>query len=399
MSPKQTKGTKQWERDPIRNLAFFVVRIINQCRHLFCEQRPAAQQCGLEWSNYEFFLELTKSFIQQRASGHAKSIAWKTTPSNQLRYFTSAKTVMMTISQDGTLTTYSEAAVIQPSKEALDAHEKAQSEWHYIPKGIAEQWKLVTQNKPTFFEQELFQRGRSMSAHIFIAARLILARWITKSRETGVHETITASDIGEILRYNLTESVQFSYLFEKKENAADCVKKTEEKLYLQAVVKAGGFADVTSVRQVGKWAKNIAALYVRNERKGKSPRNATPSQCGELWSALLRAYNFAHWKQFMADPSCDKLPADAIIGNTLYEAKKLLVTAAMEVTSDRRRQQCITLLKENIPISTTYFRRLVQLRANYFIGTITRIEGDNKVKEVKDQLLKLHQKVLEDHSP
>ena len=47
----------------------------------------------------------------------------------------------------------------------------------------------------------------------------------------------------------------------------------------------------------------------------------------------------------------------------------------------------MALLKENIPISTAYFRRLIQLRARYCIDALTFVKDNEEIQEVKAVLV------------
>ena len=279
---------------------------------------------GTAWTFEEFFTEFTKVFIEQRSSGHSRAIAWKTLPGNQFRCYNLARKIMINVEQDGTLSTFLQIDEVAPNLPALREREQLRNEWHYIPEVLTKQWKDAVKVKKSFFSLELYNEGKSIGAHLFIVAKILVAHWICKSIESGEHETLTSADHNEILHFQMTETVKLSYLWENKANALDCIKKVDAKLFLPAIVKAGGFTDVNSVRGVGRKAESIADQYIEDYRSGKCPANAKPCQCGELWAAILPAYNFEHWKAFMNDATCDLLPTDAICPDSLEDEKQML---------------------------------------------------------------------------
>ena len=305
---------------------------------------------------------------------------------------------MINVEQDGTLSTFLQIDEVAPNLPALRERERLRNEWHYIPEVLTKQWKDAVKVKKSFFSLELYNEGISIGAHLFIVAKILVAHWICKSIESGEHETLTSADHNEILHFQMTETVKLSYLWEHKANALDCIKKVDAKLFLPAIVKAGGFTDVNSVRGVGRKAESIADQYIKDYRSGKCPANAKPCQCGELWAAIMPAYNFEHWKAFMNDATCDLLPTEAICADSLEDEKQMLVAAAMTEERGRRQRECMALLKENIPISTAYFRRLIQLRARYCIDALTFVTDNEEIHEVKAELVQNHQRVLDENN-
>lgn len=394
-----TNMSKQWGRDPVRNVAIILLRILHRCREELDRTATTPTASTPAWSNKEFYTQFTKTFIRERSSGPSRAIAWKTRNSDQLRYFNTARTLMVRVALDGTITNFVSEERVRPNIQALEAFDALQEDWHYIPKHFDAHWKTATKKHPTFFSQELFQQGKSIGAQNFIAARIMIGRWIHKSRDSGHHETKLSKEIGSILNTSITPTVRFSYLFDYREQAVDTLKKLELKLFLPAIVNAGAFSDLHSIEMVAMTAQGIAEDYIRDVKGGNQIKNATPSQCGELWAAILPAYKFDHWKLFMQDPTDGDLPTEIYIENTLTKEKQLLVAAALSQNEELRRHKCIDILKKCIPISAAYLNRLVQLRAKWFISVLNNVQGtDATIRQTRSMMLKRHQKVLDDHS-